>query len=121
MFSELDFCLIAQDNIYASIYFMSFFSKIFGDRHTKFIKTLEPVVMQIGSFEDSLKNLSSSSPFSNLSLNTFVLALSSVSERFFKLSSKEPICITTGSKVFMNFVCLSPKILLKNDIKYMIE
>lgn len=40
------------------MYFMSFFTKIFGDRHTKFIKTLEPIVAQIGSFEDSLKNLS---------------------------------------------------------------
>jgi preprotein translocase subunit SecA len=37
---------------------MSFLSKIFGNRHTKLIKTLEPIVMQIGSFEDSLKNLS---------------------------------------------------------------
>jgi len=37
---------------------MSFLNKIFGDRHTKYIKTLEPIVKQIGSFEDSLKNLS---------------------------------------------------------------
>ena len=37
---------------------MSFFSSIFGDRHAKFIKTLEPIVIQVGSFEDSLKNLS---------------------------------------------------------------
>ena len=40
------------------MYFMSFFSSIFGDRHAKFIKTLEPIVIQVGSFEDSLKNLS---------------------------------------------------------------
>ena len=32
---------------------MSFLSKIFGDRHTKFIKTLEPVVAQINSLEDA--------------------------------------------------------------------
>ncbi len=37
---------------------MSFLSKIFGDRHDKYIKTLEPIVKQIGSFEDFLKNLS---------------------------------------------------------------
>jgi preprotein translocase subunit SecA len=37
---------------------MSFLSKIFGDRHVKYIKTLEPVITQIGSFEDDLKKLS---------------------------------------------------------------
>jgi preprotein translocase subunit SecA len=37
---------------------MSFLTKIFGDRHTTYIKTLEPIVKQIGSFEDSLKKLS---------------------------------------------------------------
>ncbi len=31
---------------------MSFLNKIFGDRHTKIIKELEPIVKQIGSFED---------------------------------------------------------------------
>jgi len=40
------------------MYFMSFLSQIFGDRHTKLIKTLEPIVKQIGSFEDGLKALS---------------------------------------------------------------
>jgi len=35
-----------------------FLSKIFGDRHTKFIKTLEPIVELIGGFEDGLKGLS---------------------------------------------------------------
>jgi preprotein translocase subunit SecA len=35
-----------------------FLSKIFGDRHTKFIKTLEPIIEQIGAFEDGLKGLS---------------------------------------------------------------
>src|ERR1035437_3179455 len=102
MFSELDFCLIAQDNIYSIIYFMSFFSKIFGDRHTKFIKTLEPVVMQIGSFEDSLKNLSDTELKAKTNVFRDRLEKGEELERFFKLSSKEPICITTGSKVFMN-------------------
>jgi len=37
---------------------MSFLTKIFGDRHTKFIKTLEPIVTKIGSFEDVLNKLS---------------------------------------------------------------
>ncbi len=37
---------------------MSLFTKIFGDRHTKLIKTLEPIVKQIGSFEDTYKKLS---------------------------------------------------------------
>ncbi len=37
---------------------MSFLAGIFGDRYTKLIKTLEPVVKQIGAFEDGLKNLS---------------------------------------------------------------
>ncbi len=36
---------------------MSFLSKIFGDRHAKYIKTLEPIVLKIGSFEDGLKSL----------------------------------------------------------------
>ena len=38
---------------------MSFLSKIFGDRHTKYVKTLEPIIKEIGAFEDSLKKLSS--------------------------------------------------------------
>jgi len=37
---------------------MPFLSKIFGDRHAKYIKLLEPIVVQIGSFEDGLKKLS---------------------------------------------------------------
>ncbi len=37
---------------------MSFLSKIFGDRHTKYIKTLEPIVAKIGSFENDFKKLS---------------------------------------------------------------
>jgi preprotein translocase subunit SecA len=37
---------------------MSFLSTIFGDRHTKLIKTLEPIVKQIGDFENGLKSLS---------------------------------------------------------------
>ena len=40
------------------MYFMSFLSQIFGDRHSKLIKTLEPIIKQIGSFEAGLKNLS---------------------------------------------------------------
>ena len=40
------------------MYFMSFLSKIFGDRHTKLIKTLEPIVKQIGDLEVILKDLS---------------------------------------------------------------
>ncbi len=36
---------------------MSFLSNLFGDRHTKFIKSLEPIVKEIGSFEDALKKL----------------------------------------------------------------
>ncbi|MFA6226887.1 MAG: preprotein translocase subunit SecA [Candidatus Paceibacterota bacterium] len=35
-----------------------FLSKIFGDRHTRYIKTLQPIVEKIGSFELSLKALS---------------------------------------------------------------
>ena len=37
---------------------MSFFSKIFGDRHTKIIKELGPIVKQIGSFEDAYSKFS---------------------------------------------------------------
>ena len=37
---------------------MSFLSKIFGDRHAKFIKTLEPILLKIGSFEPSITTLS---------------------------------------------------------------
>ncbi len=40
------------------MYFMSFFSKIFGDRHTKIIKELGPIVKQIGSFEDAYSKFS---------------------------------------------------------------
>ncbi len=36
---------------------MSFLSKIFGNRHSKFIKILEPIVKNIGSIEASLKVL----------------------------------------------------------------
>jgi len=32
--------------------------KIFGDRYSKYIKSLQPIVSKIGSFEDSLKKLS---------------------------------------------------------------
>ena len=32
--------------------------KFFKDRHSKFIKTLEPIIKQIGDFEYVLKNLS---------------------------------------------------------------
>jgi preprotein translocase subunit SecA len=37
---------------------MKFLTKIFGDSNTKYIKELEPIVKQIGSFEDDLKKLS---------------------------------------------------------------
>lgn len=37
---------------------MSFLSKIFGDRHTKYVKNLEPIVKKIGSFENDLQKLS---------------------------------------------------------------
>ncbi len=37
---------------------MSFLNKIFGDRYEKYIKTLEPIIAQIGSFSDNLKKLS---------------------------------------------------------------
>ncbi len=37
---------------------MSFLSKIFGDRHSKLIKELEPIVAKIGSFEPSISKLS---------------------------------------------------------------
>ena len=37
---------------------MSFLNKIFGDRHSKLIETLKPIVEQIGSFESGLKTLS---------------------------------------------------------------
>jgi preprotein translocase subunit SecA len=35
-----------------------FLTKLFGDRYTKYIKTLDPVVKQVNSFEESLKKLS---------------------------------------------------------------
>ncbi|MFA6430411.1 MAG: preprotein translocase subunit SecA [Candidatus Paceibacterota bacterium] len=35
-----------------------FLTKLFGDRYTKYIKTLDPVVKKINSFEESLKKLS---------------------------------------------------------------
>ncbi|MFH0755248.1 MAG: preprotein translocase subunit SecA [bacterium] len=35
-----------------------FLNKIFGDRHSKFIKTLEPIIKQIGDFENGLENFS---------------------------------------------------------------
>lgn len=37
---------------------MSFLSKIFGDRHTRYVKDLEPIVKEIGSFEDAYQKLS---------------------------------------------------------------
>ena len=36
---------------------MSFLTAIFGDRGTKYVNALEPIVKQIGSFEDVLKDL----------------------------------------------------------------
>ncbi len=37
---------------------MAFLSKIFGDRHEKIIKNLEPIIQKIGSFEPSFEKLS---------------------------------------------------------------
>jgi preprotein translocase subunit SecA len=39
-------------------YFMSFFNKIFGDPKEKYIKSIEPLVLEINEFEKDLKDIS---------------------------------------------------------------